>query len=633
MLAVFRRVRTAVLAVLMIAATAGLTVLTVPSAAAAPTCAQPAALSGEAAPHVSCAQPRLRSAATAAQTPAANPGNDMTNHGGKVMTTAVVYNVFWLPSGQHFESAATAASDTAYENLLNRFFGAVGNSDLMQIMRQYPGSNGTPNLGPTNRLAGSYTDTTAYPHAGTTADPLTDADIHAAATRAASTNGWTTDINHIYLVYTAYGIDECKGSGDCNFPATATTANPTSGFNYCAYHSTFGGGPTLYAFQGADSSESYAGSGCSIGSAPNGDAAADSEVSTASHEYFEALTDPQLDAWYHSDGSGEIGDLCAYNTGPAGAVNSSGANLYLNNQPYAVQQEWSNAINNCSLDANGALNSDVPPLVTVSKSGPSAAVTGQSVSYTITVSNPSDTNEATLVDVTDTLPAGLTYVDSTPGPTSTSPLTWNLGTIAVHDSQTITVQATVGGPGSPNNCASASFDDEYQLGPHTAGPGCASTTVTQAATTTQLQSSVNPSVFAQSVTFTATVTVNAPGSGTPTGSVQFSDNGVALGAPVPLDGSGVATFQTSTLAVGDHPIVATYLGDAGYHGSASTTLVQTVQRQPTTTAVVCVPPSSHVNQAVTCTATVSQTISNPTPITGTVAFYVDGSPTAAFVGR
>jgi len=42
---------------------------------------------------------------------------------------------------------------------------------------------------------------TAYPHAGTTADPLTDANIQAEVHNAVTTNGWTEDVNHIVAVF------------------------------------------------------------------------------------------------------------------------------------------------------------------------------------------------------------------------------------------------------------------------------------------------------------------------------------------------------------------------------------------------------------------------------------------------
>src|SRR5207253_7996640 len=54
-------------------------------------------------------------------------------------------------------------------------------------------------------------------------------------------------------------------------------------------------------------------------------------------------------------------------------------------------------------------------------------------------------------------------------------------------------------------------------------------TVNQAGTTTAVSSSVNPSVFGQSVTFTATVSAVAPGAGTATGTVTFKDGATTLG--------------------------------------------------------------------------------------------------------
>ena len=84
-------------------------------------------------------------------------------------------------------------------------------------------------------------------------------------------------------------------------------------------------------------------------------------------------------------------------------------------------------------------------------------------------------------------------------------------------------------------------------------------------TTTSVTSSANPSVYGQSVTFTATVT----GAGTPTGSVQFKDNGAALGAPVNLAGSS-ANLTTSALTVGTHTITAEYSGDSSFAPSTGT---------------------------------------------------------------
>ncbi|HEV2489577.1 MAG TPA: Ig-like domain-containing protein [Candidatus Acidoferrales bacterium] len=97
-------------------------------------------------------------------------------------------------------------------------------------------------------------------------------------------------------------------------------------------------------------------------------------------------------------------------------------------------------------------------------------------------------------------------------------------------------------------------------------------TVNKAGTTTTVVSSLNPSTFGTSVTFTATV---APAtSGTPSGSVTFKDGATTL-ATKTLS-SGKATFATTTLAKGSHSITVVYGGNANFTGSTSSVLTQTV---------------------------------------------------------
>jgi hypothetical protein len=69
------------------------------------------------------------------------------------------------------------------------------------------------------------------------------------------------------------------------------------------------------------------------------------------------------------------------------------------------------------------------------------------------------------------------------------------------------------------------------------------------------------------VTFTATVAPVAPGTGTPTGTVDFLEGSTTLASGVTLDGSDQATFTTSSLAVGSHTITADYSGDTNFLAS------------------------------------------------------------------
>jgi hypothetical protein len=143
------------------------------------------------------------------------------------------------------------------------------------------------------------------------------------------------------------------------------------------------------------------------------------------------------------------------------------------------------------------------------------------------------------------------------------------------------------------------------------------------ATTTTLASSANPSTTGASVTFTATVTGNAP-----TGNVNFTDGGTSIAScsAVALTGAGnsrTATCSTSALTAGSHNIVATYGGNAGNTGSASTTLAQVVKAASATGVASSANPSN-VGVSVTFTATVTGNAP-----TGSVNFTDGGTSIAA----
>ncbi len=108
----------------------------------------------------------------------------------------------------------------------------------------------------------------------------------------------------------------------------------------------------------------------------------------------------------------------------------------------------------------------------------------------------------------------------------------------------------------------------------------------RASTTTSLSLSSSTAVYGQSVTFTATVSPVAPGSGTPTGTVTIDDSSTTLGTASLT--AGKTTFSTTKLATGQHAITAVYNGNSILASSTSATLNQTVKppRRPRTTASV-----------------------------------------------
>ncbi len=139
----------------------------------------------------------------------------------------------------------------------------------------------------------------------------------------------------------------------------------------------------------------------------------------------------------------------------------------------------------------------------------------------------------------------------------------------------------------------------------------------QAPTTAMLTSSLNPSFYGNSVTFTATI----PPSGTtaPTGTVSFLDGATQIGTGTLSGNPGVATFTTAALNMGTHSITVSYPGDSYNGPSVSLPLSQVVKQAQTATTVTATPSPGIAGGAETITATVTVTSGSGTP-TGTVTF-------------
>jgi Big-like domain-containing protein/YDG domain-containing protein len=124
--------------------------------------------------------------------------------------------------------------------------------------------------------------------------------------------------------------------------------------------------------------------------------------------------------------------------------------------------------------------------------------------------------------------------------------------------------------------------DDFSLTPQSA-PVAVSTTLA-------LTSSANPSTYGDAVTFTATV---CPTTGTtaPTGTVQFTVDAVATGAPISLSTVGATapcaravSAPLSSLSAGTYAVSAAYTPADGTFGGSSSTLApaQTVAQRPIT---------------------------------------------------
>ncbi len=166
---------------------------------------------------------------------------------------------------------------------------------------------------------------------------------------------------------------------------------------------------------------------------------------------------------------------------------------------------------------------------------------------------------------------------------ATATLAWVPGTLSqIYDGSVKTVVATTtpsgltvnySFTGTPQNVGSypviATINDtNYQ------GSLNGTLVIISPATITTVASSLNPSVYGQSVTFTATITSLG---GTPdNATVTFFDGATNIGSSSST--AGVASISTSALNAGSHNITATYAGAGIFLSSTSGVLSQVVNK-------------------------------------------------------
>jgi hypothetical protein len=223
---------------------------------------------------------------------------NLIDHGGNVLSASHTYAIWW-GNQSAFPSDAKQGLDSLFSGFDGTSF--LGISD--QYMRGASVSTG---------FNTNWTDTSSPPSKA----PSTST-IVAEACNAINANGATVDGNAIYFVFSS------------NFPGRVS---------YCAWHSAGSCNgttiqvaymPNTTGVAGCDPGDLYGCNSYSQGTR--------SIANVTSHEFMEAITDPDLNAWYDGSGS-EIGDKCAWQFGSC--VSLSGGK-------WQLQEEWSNAASGC----------------------------------------------------------------------------------------------------------------------------------------------------------------------------------------------------------------------------------------------------------------------------------------------
>ena len=126
------------------------------------------------------------------------------------------------------------------------------------------------------------------------------------------------------------------------------------------------------------------------------------------------------------------------------------------------------------------------------------------------------------------------------------------------------------------------------------------------------------SVYGQEVFAQYNVTVNSPGEGTPTGTLQLYSNGVSQGTHDLQDSN--CTWYLNIFLVGTNTITVVYAGDTNFSATTSATYYQTVNKASTITVTTSTPNPATTADTVAFTASVAVTSPGTGTPTGAVTF-------------
>jgi Phosphate-induced protein 1 conserved region len=255
-------------------------------------------------------------------------GNGINYHGGPVLKgNPVPLYIIWYGNW-----SGTGSNTAATVSLVEHFINTLGNTPYEDIATTY-GDN-TGNVSGNVTLGGAIFDT------GSQGTRLSNSKLSSIVTRSFS-NGLPKDANGVYLVLTSSNVSE---QGFCS--------------QFCGFHTaqTLSGTDIKWAFIG---NPDRCPSGCEIqttgpNSPATGVGGADGMINVITHEQFEAITDPDLNAWFDSSGE-EDSDKCNFNFGATSTCNANGLctpagtsagakyNQTFGNNNWMMQQNWENA--------------------------------------------------------------------------------------------------------------------------------------------------------------------------------------------------------------------------------------------------------------------------------------------------
>jgi hypothetical protein len=259
---------------------------------------------------------------------------DLSYEGGHVLTSAVSHAIYLQRQPGGDCAIATCWGDP------EGFLRDLGNSDFIHVIDQYIG------LHDANRYTVGFHATVKYASQST---PLLDSDIQAVVHAVAAQSG-ASGYGHIYHVFLPPGQDECFDStlSECYSPDDPAT------FYFCAYHdyADFPDiGHVIYTVQPHQNVL-----GCQVQPGTANGELVDMTDNVLNHETFEAITDPDVDAWKNTDAGYldgiEIADECQFYVVLDGQYYGDVPTFLIGAHRYSVQLMYSNEQHACSSAAS-----------------------------------------------------------------------------------------------------------------------------------------------------------------------------------------------------------------------------------------------------------------------------------------
>jgi len=245
---------------------------------------------------------------------AAKPGsNGITYHGGPLMGVvgASPVSAYYIWYGNWSGNTATTILTDLMQN--------IAPSPYYNINTTYYNGSGAHVVNSVT-YGGSTNDNYSR---GTS---LSDSAIQAIVSDAITSGRLPNNTSGIYFVLTS--ADVTASSGFCT--------------SYCGWHTygTIAGSNIKYSFVG---NPDRCPSACAAQTvSPNGNAGADGMASIIVHELEEAVTDPNINAWYAGRYQ-ENADKCAWTFGTTTTLPSGAKyNMTLGSRNYLIQQNWVN---------------------------------------------------------------------------------------------------------------------------------------------------------------------------------------------------------------------------------------------------------------------------------------------------